>query len=66
MKLEQVRIKKGMTQTDLDEAARLTRGTTNDIERGKNKNPSWEIVKRISDVLNVPPEELFPVKTNAA
>ncbi len=62
MNLETIRKSKGLTQSQLDEAAGLTRGTTSDIERGKNANPSWETVRRLSDALETRPEELFPAK----
>lgn len=66
MNLEAIRKEKGLTQMGLDEAAGLTRGTTNDIERGKNKNPSYEIVRRIAAVLERAPEEIFPAAEQTA
>lgn len=66
MSLKVIRHKKGLTQTELDDAAGITRGTTSDIERGKNAHPSWEIVSRISEALNVKPEKLFPVNKESA
>ncbi|MBN2317934.1 MAG: helix-turn-helix transcriptional regulator [Acidobacteria bacterium] len=60
MKLEEIRKQKGFRQTGLDEAAGLRRGTVNDIERGKNTNPSWFVVCCISSVLKMKPEEVFP------
>jgi transcriptional regulator with XRE-family HTH domain len=61
MNLEQTRKAKGFTQTELDEKAGLTKGTVSDIERGKNRRPSWEVVKRIAETLGSTPEELFPI-----
>jgi transcriptional regulator with XRE-family HTH domain len=61
MNLKEIRELKKLDQTELDALAGLTRGTVNDIERGKNSNPSWAIVSSLSKALDVPPEELFPV-----
>lgn len=66
MNLELARKIKGFTQTDLDEAAGLTRGTVSDIERGKNKNPSWETVAKIAKAIGVSPEDLFPINGDTA
>jgi DNA-binding XRE family transcriptional regulator len=63
MNLEEVRTQKGISQTELDEKAGLHRGTINDIERGRNKRPAFEVVVRIARVLDVPAESLFPVNT---
>jgi DNA-binding XRE family transcriptional regulator len=63
MKLEKLRKQKGLTQTGLDQAAGLPRGTTSDIELGRNKKPSWECVAKICAALGAQPEKAFPVKT---
>ncbi len=62
MNLETARKAKGLTQTELDEKANLTRGTVSDIERGKNKKPAWETVCKIAAILERPPLEIFPVE----
>jgi len=61
MNLREIRESKKLDQTELDALAGLTRGTVSDIERGKNSRPAWEIVSKLSRVLGVSPEELFPV-----
>ena len=66
MKLKEIRESQRLDQTELDALAGLTRGTVSDIERGKNKNPSWQIVSSLAKALNMPPEELFPVDDTAA
>ncbi len=66
MNLETIRKSKGLTQTQLDEKAGLKRGTVNDIERGKNRNPCWLIIYKLAKALEAPPEQVFPVETNAA
>jgi len=56
-----------LTQTQLDDLAGLTRGTTADIERGKNKRPSHETVTRIvrafrgKGLKGISADEMFPV-----
>ena len=66
MNLEEIRNQKGISQTDLDERAGLSRGTTNDIERGRNKRPAYETVVRLARALEVQPEEIFPINNEPA
>lgn len=66
MNLKEIRESKRLDQIELDALAGLTRGTVNDIERGKNANPSWTIVASLAKALEVPPEQLFPVSDNTA
>lgn len=62
MNLEKIRQEKGFSQRGLDLACGFRVGTVNDIESGRNGNPSWDVVRRIAKILNVGPEEIFPEK----
>lgn len=66
MNLRTARRIKDITQAELAEQAGVDQTTISDIERGKNRNPSWETVKRISDALGVEPAEIFPVREKGA
>ncbi len=61
MDLETARKIKGLSQAALDDAAGLSRGTVSDIERGKNRNPSWETVAKIAKVIGIDPLKIFPI-----
>lgn len=62
MNLRTARRLKDWTQAELAERAKVKQSAVSDIETGRVRNPSWEIVKRISDALGVEPDELFPVR----
>ena len=47
----------GMTQEELAEKVGITRAYLSEIERGK-KDPSYSKVKKISDILGIPIDEL--------
>jgi len=61
MNLRTARRLKDITQAQLAELSGVDQRTISDIERGANRNPSWETVARIAKALGVSPEELFPV-----
>jgi transcriptional regulator with XRE-family HTH domain len=65
MTLREARSDKNMTQEQLAEIARVDQATISDIETGRNRNPSWETVMRISKALDVAPDELFPLSDGA-
>ena len=44
MDLQTAREAVGWTQAEMDRRAKLTKGTTRDIETGRNKNPTIEVV----------------------
>jgi transcriptional regulator with XRE-family HTH domain len=44
----------GLTQEQVAKAAKVTKNYVTMLERGKRKNPSLPILRRIADVLNVP------------
>lgn len=60
MSLRDIRTAKGITQEDLEASSGVTQTTISSIERGTNKRPSWETVRRLAIALNVAPDELFP------
>lgn len=66
MNLRTARRLKDITQAQLADAAGVDPTTISDIERGKNTNPSWSVVKRISDALGVEPDEIFPLSPPAS
>lgn len=66
MNLRTARRLKDITQAQLAEMAGVDQTTISDIERGRNKNPSWETVCRIAKALGVEPMELFPVDAPVA
>ncbi len=51
LKLQTVREALGLSQVALDRRAKLTRGTINDIERGKNADPGLSLCLAIVDAL---------------
>jgi len=55
-----------MTQEELSKLSGVDRTVICRIERGEIRRPKWETVSKLAKALEVPPEELFPVKTNAA
>jgi XRE family transcriptional regulator of biofilm formation len=52
-----------ITQNQLAERVGVDQTTISDLERGRNKKPSWEIVAKIAKVLDVDPQTLFPIET---
>lgn len=61
--LAAARRKKGFTQVELAEQLATTSRTISYYER-ESKNPSFEMVKKIADVLNVRPETLLDLPTS--
>lgn len=49
-----------MTQEQLAGAVGVEQTTISDIERGKNRNPSWRVVAGIARALGRNPFEVFP------
>lgn len=66
MSLREARQQAGLTQVALAKRAGVDQTTISDVETGKNRNPSWETVKRISDALGMDPSALFPINQVAA
>lgn len=72
MTLKPVRESLGLTQVELDRRAGLPRGTVNDIESGRNQNPSLSVCLDIVDALRragakgVAVERLFGAESRAA
>lgn len=69
MDLKGVRKALGLSQIELDRRANLPRGTVNDIERGRNSDPSLTVCVALADALRragakgVEVEQLFSVGT---
>lgn len=66
MNLRTARRLADVTQAELAQKAGVDQTTISDIERGRNRNPSWQTVKRIATALGVDPEEIFPVQNGEA
>lgn len=58
-KIKIERITKGITQQELADKADISRSYFSLIEVGKSKNPSIEIMKKISEILETPVQDLF-------
>jgi len=59
MKLKLKRIEKGYKQYVFAEKVGITRAYLRKLENGTAKNPSIELMKKISNELNTPVTELF-------
>jgi XRE family transcriptional regulator of biofilm formation len=57
--IQTIREAKGMTQRDLATKAKITAGYVAQLELGVRKNPSLEVLQRISKALGVPVTELL-------
>ncbi|MDI3524627.1 MAG: hypothetical protein PWQ27_1794 [Kosmotoga sp.] len=60
MKLKEIRIKRGMTQEELAEKAKISRATLSKIENGKVKLTDFFLADTIAAILGVPVEVLVP------
>ncbi|MFB5197817.1 helix-turn-helix domain-containing protein [Neobacillus sp. KR4-4] len=49
----EIRMKKGLTLSELAERASISKSYLSNIERNLNQNPSIQVVKKIAHVLNV-------------
>lgn len=63
MNLRTIRRLKDITQVQLAEMAGVEPSTISDIERGKNRNPSFDTVLRLSQALGLRPDEMADVFT---
>ena len=55
------RLELGLTQATVATAVGIGRQRLNEIERGRSKQPRWELVARLALVLGADPYELFPI-----
>ena len=62
--LRKIREEKGLTQVQLAEARGMKQATISDLETGNIRKPSLETAIRLSRVLDVSPEDLFPFSEN--
>lgn len=51
---------RGLTQVELSRLSGVSQSVISDLESGRNTNPSWDILSRLSQVLGVRPEQLIP------
>lgn len=58
-RIREIRMSKGMTQTDLAKKAEITRATLWRLETGEDYDPSVNTLKRIADALNVTLSDLI-------
>ena len=58
MRIKYLRRKRGMSQLDLSLEANVNKNYICDLENGR-RNPSLEILERISDAFGITLEELF-------
>lgn len=58
-RIREIRMSKGMTQTDLAKKAEITRVTLWRLETGEDYDPSVNTLKRIADALNVTLSDLI-------
>ncbi len=65
LRLRDIRIRKGMTQTALAEKARLSVRTIRDIEQADDPNPSLRNLHAIARALDITTGELFSAPTTA-
>lgn len=66
MNLRTARRLKDITQVELAKAAGVHQTTISDIERGRNRNPSLDLTRRIADALGVTVDEIFPATERVA
>lgn len=61
MNLREARQDRKLTQERLAELSGVDQTTISNLEVGRIQSPAWETVCRLARVLDIPPEELFPV-----
>lgn len=59
LKLKLKRIEKGFKQCELAEKVGISRYSLSALERGKVKRPNLEVIRKISEILEIPAQELF-------
>jgi XRE family transcriptional regulator of biofilm formation len=61
--IQEIRIKKGLTLSELAEKANISKSYLSNIERELNDNPSIQVVEKISKVLGVDFKTLLGTNT---
>ncbi len=61
--IQEIRIKKGLTLSELAEKANISKSYLSNIERELNDNPSIQVVEKISKVLGVDFRTLLGINT---
>lgn len=62
--LKETRKLKGLTQEQLAEISGVDQTVISRYEKGQIARPKWDNVLALSKALDVPPEQLFPVRVN--
>lgn len=65
MTLRTLRKKRGWTQQQLADLARIDQGYISQLELSDDPNPSWHIVRRLAKVFRLKPHEVFDMKDSA-
>ncbi|PEL07032.1 helix-turn-helix domain-containing protein [Bacillus sp. AFS017336] len=60
--IQEIRVKKGLTLSELAEKASISKSYLSNIERELNDNPSIQVVEKISNVLGVDYKTLIGTK----
>ena len=63
-RLRELRLKKGLTVTELAELSGMTQPTISRLETG-GRSPSWETVIRLAEALGVPTDSFRPPEGDA-
>ena len=58
-KIREIRIKNGMSQSELARKSGHAVSTIHGIENGDNKNPSFKMIGDIAHVLGIPLDDLY-------
>jgi transcriptional regulator with XRE-family HTH domain len=66
MTLREARQRRHLTQEALAELSGIEQATISALETGRVQSPAWDTVARLSRVLKIRPEELFPVGESKA
>ena len=57
--IRKLRIEKKFTQQELAAKSNVSLSALNKYERGKVKRPNLEVIRKISEILEIPAQELF-------
>ena len=57
--IRKIRERKGVSQTQLGQLARVRQATISDLENGKGRRVDLDVIERIAKALGVEPKALF-------
>jgi XRE family transcriptional regulator, master regulator for biofilm formation len=63
-KIYEIRLKKGMTLSELAERAKVSKSYLSNIERNLNQNPSIQVTRKIAKVLDIELKDLINTEIN--